>query len=67
MNQQNFYTLITRRTKSKSYYRYVIKAPVSEDAANHQRTDPRRGLRRQEFSPLLNVISKEKLKKKEER
>ncbi|VDK73290.1 unnamed protein product [Litomosoides sigmodontis] len=46
---------------------YVIKAPVTEDAANHQRTDPRRGLRRKKFTSLLNVRSKEDLRKEEER
>ncbi|MCP9257733.1 Potassium channel subfamily T member 1 [Dirofilaria immitis] len=48
---------------------YVIKSPVSEDATNHQCTDPRRGLQRQKFNlqtPLLNVTSKEKLKREEE-
>ncbi|EJD75354.1 CBR-SLO-2 protein [Loa loa] len=48
---------------------YVIKAPISEDAANQQRTDPRRGLQRQKFSlqtPSYNVISEEEPKKEEE-
>ncbi|CAG9536774.1 unnamed protein product [Cercopithifilaria johnstoni] len=30
---------------------YVIKAPISEGAANHQSADPWRGLQRQKFSP----------------
>lgn len=61
MNQQNFSTLITRQTGYYSYYRYVIKAPISEDAANHQLTDPRRGLQRQEFR------LERKLKREDER
>uniref|UniRef100_A0A158Q6W7 Potassium channel subfamily T member 1 n=1 Tax=Elaeophora elaphi TaxID=1147741 RepID=A0A158Q6W7_9BILA len=47
---------------------YVIKAPISEDAANHQRTDPRRGLQRQKFgtqTPPPNVTLEEGSKRKE--
>ncbi|OZC08664.1 hypothetical protein X798_04345 [Onchocerca flexuosa] len=46
---------------------YVIKSSISEDATNHQCTDPRRGL--QKFTPqslVLNVISEQKPNKKEE-
>uniref|UniRef100_A0A915Q1A4 Calcium-activated potassium channel BK alpha subunit domain-containing protein n=1 Tax=Setaria digitata TaxID=48799 RepID=A0A915Q1A4_9BILA len=42
---------------------YVIKAPISENAANQQRTDPRRGLQRLKVNPETSFSIAESLEK----